>query len=211
MSKDATVPYTSSNSFIISATRACGPRYPVRSAVALHKDYTIPILNVPSVWLCITLLALKTHCSNETCPFWLKSPLNVLNFGILPTTCEATLGQEISCYGSGIGLGNCMLVPSIDTLSSLPTQCNHSPIVICLGGTTSHPVFTLRPNHISMNCNVLLNFFNIFTFCNDWQSIPLFQLWTTIGSMVVGSYTSPAIMSGFIKLRTTVVPLVTPA
>ena len=42
-------------------------------------------------------------------------------FWYFPTTCKVTLGQEISHCGSGISLGNCMLVPSTDTLSSLPT------------------------------------------------------------------------------------------
>ena len=121
MSKDAMVPYISSNLFIISATRACGPRYRTRSAAALHKDHTIPSLNVTSVWLCITILTSIGHCSNETSPFWVEPPLNVLHFGILPATCVATLGQEILHCGSGISLGNCILVPSTDTLSSLHT------------------------------------------------------------------------------------------
>ena len=75
---------------------------------------------------CITFLTSKANCSNETSPFWVGSPLNVVIFGILPTTCKATLRQEISCCGSNISRGNCVLVPSTNTLSSLPTQCNPS-------------------------------------------------------------------------------------
>ena len=41
--------YTSSNLLIISATRACRPRYQTQSTTALHKDSTIPSLNVASV------------------------------------------------------------------------------------------------------------------------------------------------------------------
>ena len=137
------VPYTSSNLFTISVTRACEPRYATRSAAAVHKDHAIPSLSVASVCLCITLLTSKTHYLNNASPFWVESPLNVLNFDILPTTCEATLGQEILCCGSGICLDNCMLAPSTDTLSSLPTQCNCSPTIICSGVVTLHPVFTL--------------------------------------------------------------------
>ena len=70
----------------------------------------------------------------------------MLNFGILPTICDATLGQEISCCGSGIGLGNAVLVPSTNTLSSLPTQCNCSPTIMCSGVATLHPVFMLPDN-----------------------------------------------------------------
>ena len=145
MSKDATVLCTGYNLFIISATRACAPRYWTRSAAAPCKDYTIPFLNVTFVWLCITLLISKAHCSNETSPIWVESPLNVLYFGILFTTWEATLGYEISHCGSGIGLGNWIFAPSTDTPSSLPTQHNQSTIIICSGVATSHPVFTLDP------------------------------------------------------------------
>ena len=120
------VPYTSLNLFIISATGACGPRYQTRSAGLLHKDCTIPSLNVTSVWLWITLFTSKAQYSKETSLFWMVSLLNVLNFGILPTTWEATLGQEILHCGSGICLCNCMFVPSTNVLS-LTTQHNQSP------------------------------------------------------------------------------------
>ena len=115
---------------------------------------TIPSWYVASVWFCITLLTSKAYYSNETFHFWVESPLNVLDFGIFPTTCEATLGQEILCCGSDISLGNCMLAPSNDTLPSLPTQLNCSPTVICLGVATLHPICTLWPNHILMDHNV---------------------------------------------------------
>ena len=72
--------------------------------MASCRDCTIPSHNV-------------TYCSNKTSPFWVESPLNVLNFGILPTIWEVTLWQEILHYGSGIGLGNCVFVPSTNTLS----------------------------------------------------------------------------------------------
>ena len=164
MSKAAEVPYTSSNLFIISATRACRPRYQMRSSMAPCKYHTIPSFNITSVWLCITLLTSKAHCSNRTCPFWVEFPLNVLDFGILPTTCEATLEQKILCCVSNIGLGNCMLAPSTDTLSSLSAQYNHSPAIICSGVATLHPVFTLWPNHISMDHNFLHTFW--WSFCH---------------------------------------------
>ena len=150
------VPYAISNLLIISATRACRPRYQMRSAVAPCKDCTILSHNVTSVWLCITLLSSNAHCSNETSSFWVESPLNVLSFGILPTTCEATLEQEILCCGSDIGLGNYMLMPSTDTLSSLPTCHNHSPSIICSGVATLHLVCTLcvtQPYFDGLQCS----------------------------------------------------------
>ena len=158
------VPCTSSNLLIISATRACRPGYQRRSAAAPFKDHAIPSLSLTSVWLCITLLTSKAYCSNENFPIWVESPLNVLNFGILPTTCEATLGQDIFYTGSGSGLGNCVLVPSTNTLTSLPTWHNHVLAIISLGVATLHPVWT---NHISIKHNVLHIFFNIFIFW-DW-------------------------------------------
>ena len=82
------------------------------------------ILFPPQCHCCVTLhhtLHFNAHCSNETFPFWMQSLLNMLNFGILPTTWEATLGQEISHCGSGIFLCNCMFTPSTDIMSSLPT------------------------------------------------------------------------------------------
>ena len=149
------MPYTISKLFIISDTRGCRPRYQTRAAAALCKDHIIPSLNVSPVWLCITLFTPKALCSNETSPFWVKSPLNVLNFGILPTTWEATLGQEMLHCGSGIYLGSCVFVPSTDTIPCLPTQCNWYPINTCLGVVTSHPLFTQWSNHFSMDHNVL--------------------------------------------------------
>ena len=126
-----------------------------------------PYYSLPKCHLCVTLyitlpLTLKAHFPNETSPFWVESSLNVLNFGILPTTCEAILGQGILCCGSDISLGKCMLMPSTDTLSSLSTQCIHSPAIICSGVATLHHVFTLQPNHISMDHNVL-HIFSIFS------------------------------------------------
>ena len=189
-------PYTSYNLLIISATRACRSRYQTRSAVALHKDYTIPSCNITSVWLCITLLTLKTHCLNETSPFWVGFPLKVLICGILPTTCEATLEQEISHCGSDVRQSNCILVPSTNTLPSLPTQCSPSPTIICLGVAMSQPVCTLWCNNISMDHN----FCHIFFPSAKTNKVFLSSsLWTTISFTVKCSYTSPSIMSGFIN------------
>ena len=75
--------------------------------------------------------------------FWVESPLNMLNFGILPTSWEATLEQEILHCGYGICLCNCMFGYSSDMISSLPAQCNLSPINTCSGVATSHPIFIL--------------------------------------------------------------------
>ena len=121
ISKDATVPYMNSNVFTISDMGVCRPRYQARSAAAPHEDHTIPSLNVTTLVLCIAPYTSKAHCSNETSLFWVEFPLNVMNFGVLPTTWEATLGLEILWCGFGFWLGNCAFVSSTDTLSSLPT------------------------------------------------------------------------------------------
>ena len=106
--------------WFFSATGICGPRYQMRSAMASCKDCTIPSLNVTSVWFCITLLTSKAHSSNETSPFWVESSLNVLNFGILPTACEATLREEIMHCGSDVGQGNYIFAPSLTHLPLSP-------------------------------------------------------------------------------------------
>ena len=164
------VPYMSSNLFIISDTGACAPRYQTGSGAALCKDHTIPSLNVTSVWLCITFFTSKANCSNETSPFWVESPPNVLSFSILLTNWEITLGQEIVHCGSDICLGDCMSVPSTNTISSLPTPQNQSPIDTCSGVATLHPIVTLWPNHISMDNNVLhaSGCFSFFLISSGW-------------------------------------------
>ena len=96
------VPYTSCNLLIISETRAYRPKFQTRSVMAPHKDHTIPSLSAASS---------KIHYSNKASPFWVGSLLKALNYGILPTTCEVTLGQEFSHCGTDIGLDNCTLTP----------------------------------------------------------------------------------------------------
>ena len=149
---------------------------------------------------CITLFSSKVHCSNKTSPYWEASPLNVLNFGILPTTWEATVGQEISHCGSGICLGNCVFAPSTNMLSSLPTQCNQSPIVTCLGVATSHPIFTLQSNHILMDCNVLQNFSMSSPSTNSNKVFFLSRFCTTIWSKVICSYSCQVMISEFVNV-----------
>ena len=191
--------YTSSNLLIIFATRACRPRYRMMSAMDPHKSHTIPSLSVASVWLCITLLISKAHCSNDTSPFWVESPLNVLNFGILPSTCEVTLGHKILHWGSEIGIGNCMFAPSTDMISSFPTYCKCSPTIICSGVATLHPVCRLWPNHISMYGDVWHNFSIFSPSAKTNKVFLLSSLWITIGSMVVHSHTNPTTMSGLVN------------
>ena len=140
-------------------------------------------------------------------PSGVDSPLNVLNFGILPTTWEATLGQEISHCGSGIDLGDFVFVPSTNTPSSLSTQCNQSPNVICSGVATLHAVFTLWPNHISMDHKVLHNFLISSPSIKTNKVFFSSSLCTTIGSMVVCSYTNQVMMSGFINAGDNACPL----
>ena len=94
-----------------------------------------------------------------------------------------------------------MFVPSTNMLSSLPTQHNGFPIVTCFGVTTLHPIFTLQPNHISMDCNVL------HLFSKSPPSMKTNKVFfsscfcTTIGSMVIYSYCSPVMISEFINTR----------
>ena len=203
MSKDVTMPYTSSNLFIISATGSCRP-----SQLWFHVRICYCL---PQCCLCVTLHHTPNFKSPlfkwDFPPFWEESPLNVLNFGILPTTWEATLGQKISHCGSSIGLGNCMFVPSTNTFSSLSTQCNWSPIIICSGDATLHPVFTLQPHHISLDCSVLHNFPISSPFQKTNKVFLPSSLCTTIGSSVVSSYTNPAMMSWFINAGDNAFPL----
>ena len=152
------VPHTSSNLLIISDTRTCRPRYWTRSAVAPNKNCTIPSCNVTSVWLCITLFTSKTHCSNETSPFWVGLPLKLLIFGILPTTCEVTLGQEFQHCGTDIGLTNCILMPSPKTFSFLSTYHGPFPNTTHSSVAASHPVCTLWLNHMWIDHNFWHNF-----------------------------------------------------
>ena len=98
------------------------------------------------------------HFKCPLLPFWVESSLNMLNLYVLPTTREATLGQEILHCGSGICLCNCISSSSTDKIFSLPNQHNQSPTNTSLGVARSHPIFILCPNHISMDCNVLHNF-----------------------------------------------------
>ena len=136
-------PYNGSRLLIIFETRACGPKYQTRSAAAPHKDHTISSLSVTSVWLCITLLTSKIHCSNETSPYWVGSPLKALNFGILPTTCGVTLQQEFSHHGTDVVLNICTWTPSFRTFSSLSARQSPTPNIICCSVAISHPVCTL--------------------------------------------------------------------
>ena len=191
------MPHTSSNLLIISAIRASRPRYWTRSVVALCKDHTIPSHNVASVWLCITLLTSKAYCSSETSLFWVGFSLIVLNFGILPTTCEATLGQEISCCGSDISLSDHLLVPSTDIFSSLPNWCNPSATIICSSIAMSHPVCTLWPNQwwIAM-FDIAFQYYHLLQRLTKFLSS---SLWMTIGSTVVCSHTSTTTISEFVN------------
>ena len=100
-----------------------------------------------------------------------------------------------------------MLVPSTETLSSLPIQCNWSTSIICLGVPTSHPVFTLWPSHILMDTNVLHNFSILLPPAKTNKVFLSPSLCTTIGSTVVCSYTNPTIMSGFINTGDNACPL----
>ena len=147
------------------------------------------------MWLCITLLTSKAHYSSETSPFLVESPLNVLDFGILSTTWEATLGQEILHSGYSIGLGICTFAPSTDRLSSLPTCHNWSPNITCSGVATWHLVFTLQPKHISMYCII----FQYLHLPQRLRKFSFHEVCTMIGSMVVYLYTNPARVSGFIN------------
>ena len=185
------VPFTSSNSLIISETRACRPRYWTRSVMALGKDHTIASHNVAAVWFCITLFTSKTHCSNETSPFWMGSPLKVLNFGILPTTCEVTQGQEFSSCGTDVGHDNCILMPSPRVFSFLSTHHSSSPNIICSSMAMSHSVCTLWPNHTSIDCTFWHNFSIISPSAKFNKVFLSSTLWTTTGSTVICSYNNP--------------------
>ena len=172
--------------------------------IILFPPAVLPVCDSASYFL-----SPKPFAQMIPCPFWVGSPLNVLNFGILPTTCEATLAQEIWCCGSDTGLGNCVSVPSTDRFSSLPTLYNPSPTTIFSGVATSHPVCTLWPNHISMDHNVW-HYFSIFSPSAKTNNVFLLSsLWMTIGCTVVCSYTNYTYMSGFVNAGTITVPSVT--
>ena len=117
----------------------------------------------PLVWCCITLFTSNAHSSNETSPFLVETPLNVLNFSILPTTSKATLGQVLLHHGSGICLGNCIFATYTDTISSLP------PYVIQCGNITSN-IYTVTQPHLS-GSQCITYIFIVYTFCKDKQSV----------------------------------------
>ena len=143
---------------------ACGPRYQPGQpwfcikTILFHPSMS-PLSDFPSH------SSLQRSIAQMRLPFWVEPLLNVMNFGNLPTTWEVTLGQEILHCGSGICLGNCVSAPSTDMTSSLPTQHNQSPIKPCSDVATSHPIFTLEPDNISMDHNVL-HIFSMSSFSN---------------------------------------------
>ena len=195
--KDATVPYTSSNLYIISVTGACRPRYQIRSTAAPCKDCLFP----PSM---LPLCDLASHFSLQKPIAQMRLPplggvsTEYAKFGHFTLYLRGYTGQEILHCGSGIGLGNCMFVPSTDTLSFLPTQHNWSQRVICSGVATLHLVFTLWHNHMSMDHKVLQNFSISSPSIKTNKVFFSFSLCSTIGSTVVCSYTNPAMMSWFV-------------
>ena len=128
MSKDATVPYMrlSFQSF----------------GILEHEGLDI----IPGVsWFPImnTLLTSNTHCSNKTFPFWIVSPLKILNLGVSPTIGRETLEKDIPYSGYGTGLNGCTFPSSKDVTSSLPNYLNCSAMDICLGVAISHITVTL--------------------------------------------------------------------
>ena len=140
-------------------------------------------------------------------PFWVESPINVLNFGILPTTWEATLGQEISHCGSGICLGNCMFAPSTHTcfLLSPPNVIAVQHAHLC--GNIPSNIYTVTQPHLDRPQFIIY-------FSMSPPSVKTNKVFfsssvcTTICSTVVFSYTtSPAMISEFINTRENACPL----
>ena len=129
------------------------------------------------------------------------------NFWCLPTTWEATLQQEMSLCGSDICLGSCIFVPSANTLFSLPTQHNQSSIITCSVVATLHQIFTLWPNHPSMDHNVLHIFSMSSSSVKTSKVLLSSSFCTTIGPTVVWWYTNQVMMSVFINAVDNACPL----
>ena len=122
---------------------------------------------------CITLFTSNTHCSYETSPFWVESPLNMLNFVILPTNWEATQGQEILCCGPGICLYKCVFFLLLTWFLLSPPNIINPPLTPC-GNITSNIYTVTQPYLHWLQC--ITYFVNVFSFWEDQQSVLFIRL-----------------------------------
>ena len=158
------------NLSVICHTGAYRPRYQTRSAMVPCNDHTIPSLSVDSMWFCIRLFTSNAHCWNETSPFWMESPLNMLNFVFYLLPGRPHWGRKYGIVALEFAYVTAFLNLPLTQFLLSPPNVIDPPLT---------PTWVWQHHIQYLHCDpttsqwiaIYCIFLSIFTFCEDQQSV----------------------------------------